>query len=395
MSDVNSTLAEKFSLTRGGPLDRILDRLDHAKDERRHVVVRALLVILITWLPLFVLSLIQGLAYGNQVKIPFLHDFAVNVRFFVALPILILAESGINKTWRNLVLYFLKSGLVDQNKLPSFEAVLEGVLRLRDRLLPEAILLILAFVPSIFIVKTELLMGGITNWHLTDLGSNKASMAGWWFNLISVPLFRFVLLRWMWRMFLWTLFLWRVSRIHLYLVATHTDMAAGLGFLTSGQKAFGPIVFAGGAVIAAQIGNAIAYEGETLSSLRSQTIAYAIIATFLLAVPLLVVAPVLREVKRKALREYGALVTTHNQSFETKWILNKHSEGGELLGNPDASSLVDLGDSFTVVRRMRIVPIGRQTLLTLAAAAALPMLPVVFLVTPFDEVLRTILKMLG
>lgn len=33
----------------------------------------------------------------------------------------------------------------------------------------------------------------------------------------------------------------RVTRIKLYLVATHTDLAAGLGFLSEGQKAFGPI----------------------------------------------------------------------------------------------------------------------------------------------------------
>jgi hypothetical protein len=53
------------------------------------------------------------------------------------------------------------------------------------------------------------------------------------------------------------LFLWRVSRINLHLVAAHTDMAAGLGFLSEGQMAFSPIVFAGGAVIAGQVGNAI------------------------------------------------------------------------------------------------------------------------------------------
>jgi hypothetical protein len=305
-----------------------------------------------------------------------------------------LAESGINRTWRILVLHFLKSRLVQPNELPSFEAVIEKTIRLRDSVLPELVMLILAFVPSLFIVRTELLMSGITNWHVTAMGSNEASMAGWWFNTISVPIFRFLLLRWIWRMFLWTLFLWRASRINLYLVATHSDTAAGLGFLNSGQKAFAPIVFAGGTVIAAQVGNAIAYGGETLSSLKSPMIAYAVLATLLLVVPLLAVTPVLRTVKRKALRDYGALVTIHNQLFETKWILNKRSPDDVILGNPDPSSLIDLGDSFDVVRKMRIVPIGKGTLISLAAAAALPMLPVVLLVTPADELVRTVLKML-
>jgi hypothetical protein len=66
-----------------------------------------------------------------------------------------------------------------------------------------------------------------------------------------------------------------------------------------------------------------------------------------------------------------------------------------LLGNPDASSLIDLGDSFSVIKDMRIAPIDRRTLTVLALAAALPMVPVVFLATPADEVLRMVLKMLG
>jgi len=90
--------------------------------------------------------------------------------------------------------------------------------------------------------------------------------------------------------------------MNLYLVATHTDMAAGLGFLSDGQNAFSPIVFAGGAVIAAQVGNTIAYQGATLSSQKLPMIAYGIIAVILLVAPLLVVSPVLLKIKRKALR---------------------------------------------------------------------------------------------
>jgi hypothetical protein len=99
-------------------------------------------------------------------------------------------------------------------------------------------------------------------------------------------------------MFLWAWFMWHVSQVNLQLVTTHADKAAGLGFLTSGQKAFGPIVFAGGAVIAAQIGNAIAYEGETLSSLKAPMIAYGFTAMVILVAPLLVVGALRRKVKK-------------------------------------------------------------------------------------------------
>jgi hypothetical protein len=393
MSEVKSALAENFSLTKGGPLYRLLVRMGRGNVERRRVVVRALLAVLIAWFPLLISSLVQGLAIGPQIGIPFVRDFAVNVRFLIALPILILAESGIGDTWRILVLQFLRSGLVGQNELPSFEAVIEKITQLRDRVLPEAIIFVLALVPSLLNVRSRLMMGGVSNWHF--IGPAQPSWAGWWFHLVSMPIFRFLLLRWVWRMFLWTSFLWRTSKLHLRLVATHTDMAAGLGFLSEGQKAFSPIIFAGGAVIAGQVGNAIAYQGKTLSSMKSPMIAYGVLAILILVVPLLVVAPVLHKIKRRALREFGALVTIHDQLFDTKWILNNHSQDETILGNPDASSLIDLGASFTVIRQMSLVPIDKPTLFSLAAASALPMIPVILLVTPANQLVKTVLKMLG
>jgi hypothetical protein len=393
MGGAHSSVAENFSLTRGGPLHRLQVRMGRARPERERVLRRTLLATLVTWLPLIIFSLMQGLAYGAQVKIPLLRDFAVNVRFLVALPILILAESRIDQRWRTLVLQFLRSGLVNEAELPSFEAVLEKITRLRDRVLPEAVMLVVTYIPTVF-SSTELLMSG-SNWHSLGAASGEMSLAGWWFRLISQPFFRFLLLRWAWRMVLWALFLWRVSRINLYLVATHTDMAAGLGFLSEGQKAFSPIVFAGGAVVAGQIGNAIAYEGATLSSLKLPMIAYGVLAIFFLVVPLLVVLPALRKVKREALLEYGALVTNHDQLFDTKWIRGQQLPGDVILGNHDASSLADLGSSFTVVREMRLVPIDKPTLIALAVAAALPMAPVVLIATPADELVRAVLKMLA
>ena len=247
-----------------------------------------------------------------------------------------------------------------------------------------------AFLPVI-LVRTELLMSGISNWH----GTGQINPAGIWFNVVSTPIFRFLMFRWLWRMVLWTAFLWRVSRLGLFYVATRADLAAGLGFLSEGQKAFSPIVFAGGAVIAAQVANAITYQGATLSSEKLPMIAYGVLVILILLVPLLVVTPVLIKIKRNALREFGALVTRHNQLFDQKWIQQEKPPEEEMLGNPDASSLADLGSSFTVIKQMGIVPIDKQTLIALGLAAALPMMAVALYATPADELVRLVLKMLG
>jgi hypothetical protein len=109
MVETKSFIAENFSITRGGPLHGLLVRLGYAGDEWQLVVRRTLFAVIITWLPLFVLSVVEKQAFGHQITIPFVRDFAVNVRFLIALPILILAERGIDQRWRILVLQFLKS----------------------------------------------------------------------------------------------------------------------------------------------------------------------------------------------------------------------------------------------------------------------------------------------
>jgi len=66
-----------------------------------------------------------------------------------------------------------------------------------------------------------------------------------------------------------------------------------------------------------------------------------------------------------------------------------------LLGSSDIQSLADMGNSFAVVRGMRVVPIDKQTLIGLASATVLPMVPVLILGTPVDQVIRTVLQLLA
>ena len=391
---LRSSLAENFSVIRGGPTYRLQVRLRMAGEERLGVALRTLGLVLVCWLPLLILSLTQGLAYNRTLQIPFLRDFAVNVRFLVSLPILVLAELGIDRRLRAIVIHFVDSGLVKAADLPSFEAGLKKVMRLRDRILPELTILAFAFLQSVPARHGEVLMAGVSNWHFVATTTGETvSLAGTWFATISSPIFRFLLWRWLWRIFLWTFFLWRVSRVKLQLVPTHPDQSAGLGFLSEGQRRLAPIVFAGGAVIAGQVANAITYQGATLSGLKFVMISYGVMAILSLVAPLLLMSPKLFKVKRQGILDYGALANAYTQSFDDKWVHGKQ-QGEPLLGSSDIQSLADLSNSFAIVRDMRPVPVNKNTLIALALAAALPLVPVIFLVTPADELVRAVLKML-
>jgi hypothetical protein len=388
------SLVESFSVIRGGPTYRLQLRLGMAGEERLGVVLRTLALVLVCWLSLLILSLTQGLAYNRSLQIPFFRDFAVNVRFLVSLPILVLAELGIDRRLRAIVIHFVDSGLVKAADLPSFEAGLKKVMRLRDHILPELTILAFAFLQSVPARHGEVLMAGVSNWHFIGTATGETvSLAGTWFATISMPIFRFLLWRWLWRIFLWTFFLWRVSRVKLQLVPTHPDQSAGLGFLSEGQRRLAPIVFAGGAVIAGQVANAITYQGATLSGLKFVMISYGVMAILSLVAPLLLMSPKLFKVKRQGILDYGALANAYTQSFDAKWVHGKQ-QGKPLLGSSDIQSLADLSNSFAIVRDMRPVPVNKNTLIALALAAALPLVPLIFLVTPADELVRAVMKML-
>src|SRR4030095_564917 len=88
--ELHSSVAENFSLTRGGPLYRIQCRMGAGRVERIRVARRAVFAVALTWLPLLFLSAAQGLALGKDIPIPFLQDFAGKVRLLNGLPLLII-----------------------------------------------------------------------------------------------------------------------------------------------------------------------------------------------------------------------------------------------------------------------------------------------------------------
>jgi hypothetical protein len=202
---------------------------------------------------------------------------------------------------------------------------------------------------------------------------------------------QFFVLRWVWRLVIWTLFLWDVSRLRLNLLATHTDMAAGLGFLGVAHVSMAIFPFAVGCVLSAEVAFRAWFEGLDLAAMKSMTpllIAYLGFVEFVTFGSLLIFLPLLARTRLEALRSYGTLVQQHNQLFHNKWIDGIRPADEKPLGNPDMSSLVDLGSSFTVIRQMNITPIGVAQLVQVAIVACLPGLPLMFLVLPFMDVLK-------
>lgn len=395
MDKVSSLNLNDFSIVSGGPFYNLIVRLRLVEMGSHHAFRRAFLFMLLTWLPLLVFSTLQGVALGSTVKIPFLFDFAVSTRYLIAGPLLIIAEILIDPRLRVIVKHFISSDLVKEEDLQEFESAVKEVSKLRDFAPVEVVLLAIIVIVSFSGIRLESVSGGISTWHSLGSGSDqRLTFAGWWFIVVSQPLFQFLLLRWLWKLCIWARFLWRVSRLNLHLIPTHPDMAGGLGFLGSGQAQFGIIVLAISTILTAAIGEKIIFGGESLSSFKVIIIAYVVLQLVIFLGPLLVFSPLLIRVKRRGLLDYGTLATGYTQAFDNKWVRGKAPDGETLLGSSDIQSLADLANSFQVVTKMGAFPFNRFNITFIVAAAAIPMFPLLLTVISPEQILLKILNLL-
>lgn len=145
-------------------------------------------------------------------------------------------------------------------------------------------------------------------------------------------------------------------------------------------------------MIAGWLAGRIFFEQATLPQFRIELLVAVVVLLLFVLGPLLVFAPQLERTKRAGLREYGVLASRYVREFDRKWLHGGASAEEPLTGSPDIQSLADLGNSFAIVRSMRLVPFGKDTLILLAAMVLLPVLPLTLTMIPLEEVLNRLLK---
>ena len=383
---------DDFSLVLGGPLFQLFRRSHLAGDALELLRRRIVAITLFAWLPLLVLSVIGGSALGGGIKVPFLHDVEMHVKFLLALPILIAAELVVHLRIRPTVKAFLDRGVVPPEELPRFNAAIASVLRARNSVALELALVAVVYTLGLWIWRSQTALEATTWYARPDGGHLNLTPAGYWYVLVSLPIFQFILLRWYLRIFLWFGFLWRVARLDLHLIPTHPDRAGGLGFLGQSTYAYGPILLAQGALLSGQIAGRIFQQGANLMDFKVQIVGFiAFFLAFILG-PLAVFTPHLARARRRGLSEYGTLASRYVQGFDEKWIRGGASKDDEFLGTGDIQSLADLGNSFAVIQEMRVVPFGVRDATRLAAVTAVPLAPLILTIFSLDDLVTQLLK---
>jgi hypothetical protein len=384
-----------FSLVLGGPLFQLLRKARLSDDALTMVRKRIIVIALIAWLPLLMLSALEGQLLGGNAAVPFLLDVEVHIRFLVAMPLLIMAELVVHQRMRPLLQQFLERDLIPENAMARFEAAIASAFKLRNSVLAEVLLIAFVYGVGVLIVWRHYIALDTATWYATPSSDgSKLSLAGIWYGYVSLPIFQFLLVRWYFRLFIWMRFLWQVSRIELSLVPTHPDRVGGLNFLSNTVYAFAVLVVAHGALLAGTLANRIFFVDATLTQFKAEIAVVVILMLCVVLGPLLVFAPQLAAAKRKGLREYGTLAERYVREFDAKWLRGGAPADEPFVGSADIQSLADLGNSYEVVRTMRIAPITRDAIVGLAAATLVPIVPLLLTMMPLEELLKKLFGIL-
>jgi hypothetical protein len=381
--------ATNFSLVMGGPIFQLFRKVHLTGDHLELLHRRVLTIVSIAWLPMLILDLVAS-RHGNPGRLTFLHDVEVQARFLVTLPVLIVAELIVHSRIRPAVQRFVERRIVRGEDLPRFEAAIESAVRLRNSIPVELVLLISVYTLGLWLWSSRFAIESST-WYANPGGRWHLTPAGCWYVFVGIPILQFVLLRWYLRLFIWYRFLWRVSKLNLHLVPIHPDRCAGLAFLGKTAFAFGPILFAQGAMLAGLVASRVLYRGESLLSFKLQIGGFIVFFVLAILGPLLMFTPRMAAAKRKGLADYAQISQGYVDMFEEKWVLNTPPPE-EVLGSGDIQSLADLNNSYDIVRGMRAVPFGIDDISRLAVATAAPLTPLLLTIFSPEELVMRLVK---
>jgi hypothetical protein len=356
-----------FSLIDGDPLFE-LQRAAHLAGGRHPVLPRALTLALIGYVPPLVLAAIFGAPRGALVPL--------HTRFLIAIPIMLWAEGFVDSRVRSALASFTARALIKPSDVPRFQSIVTDAERLH-----RSIRMAVAIIAIAFGISSLEGLAGLAPYMAAGTKAQTTPIE-WWMAFLSLPLFRVVLLQWVWRWVVWAILMARTSQLDLQLEPAHPDLAGGLGFLEQAAISFLCLQVAIGAVIAGRL-------ATKMLPVRQEIAGFTLITLAMVLGPLALFSRKLLRARRRGELTYGELASRHNRLFGQRWF---GGDGAEPLGDASFSSLADLSTSYGSIGRMRPLPIGRLSLLLLLVVCFAPAVPALLAGVPLNEMLVRVVK---
>jgi hypothetical protein len=364
-------------------------RIGLAPDNGLGVARRALFFALLTWLPIIIWAALESRLLDRAIGEPLLAHYGVHVRCLVAIPLLILAEGMALRIVRVIVSQFLENGLIIDSQRDRFTQIIQDITQLRDQAFPWVIVFALTLLW--LIGAPDSLHAHELSWATLDVG---LGFGGWWFLYVVRPVFTILLLGWLWRIGLLFLLFHRISKLDLALVPAHPDGMGGLGFLQKLPKAFIFVTLAMSAVLASRWIHDSLYHQIALDTLKLPLLSFAVLWGLTILMPLFVFSAKMISTRKKAMRQYSALLAEHGKLIHQKWILGQKIGERDILNAPELGPSADIQTIYAAVKNMRIVPIGKSCIMPIIVPIALPMIIVAATQIPLMKILTTLFKAL-
>lgn len=380
---------DDLSLTNSGLLYQFLRKVGLAQSTQKGYLQRSLVIIGLTWLPLLILTIVQGLAWGDKVEANFLKDIATHARFLIILPLLIFAEASVDSRIRELTIQFFRSGILTEKNEAAFNDIRKTVIRMTHSSKVDFVILVIIVV--IISGRWTEAPEGLSYW-MQEPTTRTISLAGMWNIIISLPLFQFILVRWFWRWCCWFYYFYKISKLPLSLHPAHPDLSGGLGFLGMPPSPFMMVNFAMAALCAAVAAERIIFMDHKLADFYVILGTLAVITVLMNVLPLLVFIKPLAAARRKGIFEYSALVQQHHMEFDQELL--RGDKKTSLLGNPAASSMADINGSFDTIMKMRVFPFDLKIMASSILIVGIPILPLLAFEYNLVDILKKILSML-
>jgi len=382
---------DSFPFIRGGLFYRLEERLGLISGDDWHILRRVIVTLTLTWFPLIVLSFASG---SLQSALGVLKDYRLLARFVIAIPIFIISERSISLRFHSSIRQFTRTRIIPERDLVQFQRILASTKKLANSVVPESLMLIVVIVLALFVQRDRFL--AVSSWGMQAATGSFQSLtkAGWYFLLVSEPIYLMMLTIMLWKWIVWVRLLWKVSRLDLQLTFPHPDRCGGLGFLGFVPEGYAGAIFG----VCAGVGAIWRFDiAHHLAELHSY---YFPGAGLLIGVLLLMFGPLaffslrLTDLRRVGLLQYGVLAHHHAVHFNRKWIADLPRNEPELLSVPEVSTLYDLDGKFQLLMSAKFVPIYPACVLETAAVVLVPMLPVLMTEIPLATLLKEILRAL-
>jgi hypothetical protein len=157
--------AQDFSLVQGGPLFQLLMRTHLSSDALTLVVRRVIMFVLLSWVPLLVLSALGGHLLHTHVAVPFLLDLETHIRFLVVVPLLLDAELIVHRRLLWVTRTFLERNLIPAASMPRFDAAITSAFRLRNSVPAELLLIVFVYAVGVMFLWRHFIAIEAPTWY--------------------------------------------------------------------------------------------------------------------------------------------------------------------------------------------------------------------------------------